>query len=316
MTGRGALAFVQAQEAKLTARRRRSKAPVGELETRIAQLMDSARATEKELARLKSKAAASAGDDLAGSAVDVKGAKVLAAALDGADAKTLRETMDKLKDKLKSAAIVLASVTDGKVTLIAGVTSDLTAKVKAGELVNHVAQQVGGKGGGRPDMAQAGGTDPAGLAGGAASRCRPSSNSGCDRRDLPMNGPVPQSPQFASDNWSGICPEAWAALAAANAGHAPSYGGDDWTAAAREGDPRGVRDRLRGLLRVQRHGGEFARALRDCAAAPTRSSATRTRTSTSTNAARRDFFSGGAKLLTADTPRREAHRRGASSVSR
>ena len=88
---------------------------------------------------------------------------MLAATLDGADVKALRETMDKLKDKLKSAAIVLASVADGKVTLIAGVTTDLTAKVKAGELVNHVAQQVGGKGGGRPDMAQAGGTDPAGL---------------------------------------------------------------------------------------------------------------------------------------------------------
>ncbi len=163
VTGRGALEFVQAQEAMLTAAAATLKAPVGELETRIAQLLDNARATEKELSRLKAQAAASAGDDLAGSAVDVKGAKVLAASLNGADVKALRETMDKLKDKLKSAAIVLASVIDGKVTLIAGVTSDLTAKVKAGELVNHVAQQVGGKGGGRPDMAQAGGTDPAGL---------------------------------------------------------------------------------------------------------------------------------------------------------
>jgi alanyl-tRNA synthetase len=139
------------------------KAPVAELETRIAQLQESARVAERELARLKAKAAASAGDDLAGTAVEVKGAKVLAASVDGADAKALRETMDKLKDKLRSAAIVLGSVADGKVTLIAGVTSDLTAKVKAGDLVNHVAQQVGGKGGGRPDMAQAGGTNPAGL---------------------------------------------------------------------------------------------------------------------------------------------------------
>src|SRR5205085_11454449 len=106
---------------------------------------------------------ASQGDDLAGSATDVKGVKVLAAAVEGADAKALRETLDKLKDKLKSAAIVLGSVSDGKVTLIAGVTSDLTTRVKAGELVNHVAQQVGGKGGGRADMAQAGGTNPAGL---------------------------------------------------------------------------------------------------------------------------------------------------------
>ena len=108
---------------------------------------------EKELERLKSKLAASQGDELVSQAVDVAGIKVLAAKLDGADAKTLRETMDKLKDKLQSAAIVLGSVSDGKVALIAGVTADATAKVKAGELVNFVAQQVGGKGGGRPDMA-------------------------------------------------------------------------------------------------------------------------------------------------------------------
>jgi len=163
VTGKGALAYVQHQERQLAAAAQVLKAPVAEVETRIAQLMEGARATEKELARLKAKAAASAGDDLAGSAIDVKGAKVVAASLDGADVKALRETMDKLKDKLKSAAIVLGSVSDGKVTLIAGVTADLTSKVKAGELVNHVAQQVGGKGGGRPDMAQAGGTNPAGL---------------------------------------------------------------------------------------------------------------------------------------------------------
>jgi alanyl-tRNA synthetase len=163
VTGRGALAYVQAQEATLNKAASVIRAPVNELESRIAQLMESARTTERELARVKAKAAASAGDDLASSAIDVKGAKVLAVSLDGADVKALRETMDKLKDKLKSAAIVLGSVADGKVTLIAGVTSDLTGKVKAGDLVNHVAQQVGGKGGGRPDMAQAGGTDPAGL---------------------------------------------------------------------------------------------------------------------------------------------------------
>ena len=163
VTGRGALAHVQAQEARLARAAALLKAPVAEVEARIAQLQESARTTEKELARLKAKAAASAGDDLASGAVDVKGAKVLAAALDGADAKSLRETIDKLKDKLGSAAIVLGSVADGKVTLIAGVTSDLTARVKAGELVNHVARQVGGKGGGRADMAQAGGTDPSGL---------------------------------------------------------------------------------------------------------------------------------------------------------
>jgi len=165
VTGKGALAYVQQQDARLHAAADALKAPVSEIDVRIAQLMESARATERELARLKAKAAASAGDDLAGTAVDVKGAKVVAASLDGADAKALRETMDKLKDKLGSAAIVLGSVADGKVTLIAGVTSDLTGKVKAGELVNHVAQQVGGKGGGRADMAQAGGTNAAALPG-------------------------------------------------------------------------------------------------------------------------------------------------------
>ncbi|HQR10140.1 MAG TPA: alanine--tRNA ligase [Casimicrobiaceae bacterium] len=163
VTGKGALEHVQARDAALARAAAVLKAPVSELDAKIAQLMEHARAAERELSRLKAKAAASAGDDLSGDAVDVKGAKVLAATLDGADVKALRETMDKLKDKLKSAAIVLASVADGKVTLIAGVTGDLTARVKAGELVNHVAQQVGGKGGGRPDMAQAGGTDPSGL---------------------------------------------------------------------------------------------------------------------------------------------------------
>ncbi|MGE5168864.1 MAG: alanine--tRNA ligase [Rudaea sp.] len=163
VTGKGALDYVQKQEAKLTGAAHLLKSPIAEIEARIAQLQEAARAAERELARLKAKAAASAGDDLAGSAVDVKGAKVVAAALDGSDPKTLRETIDKLKDKLKSAAIVLASVTEGRVTLIAGVTNDLTSKVKAGELVNHVAQQVGGKGGGRADMAQAGGTNPAAL---------------------------------------------------------------------------------------------------------------------------------------------------------
>ena len=163
VTGKGALDYVQKQAAKLTGAAHLLKAPVSEIEARIAQLQEAARTAERELARLKAKAAASAGDDLAGSAVDVKGTKVVAAALDGSDPKALRETIDKLKDKLKSAAIVLASVTDGRVTLIAGVTNDLTAKVKAGELVNHVAQQVGGKGGGRADMAQAGGTNPAAL---------------------------------------------------------------------------------------------------------------------------------------------------------
>ncbi len=158
-----AVALVQSQQALLDGVTGALKAQPQEVLARVAQVMDSVKALEKELARLKSKLAASQGDDLVSQAADVAGAKVLAAMLEGADVATLRETLDKLKDKLKSAAIVLASVSDGKVSLIAGVTADLTGKVKAGELVNFVAQQVGGKGGGRPDMAQAGGTDAAAL---------------------------------------------------------------------------------------------------------------------------------------------------------
>jgi alanyl-tRNA synthetase len=132
-------------------------------------VLEQARALERELAKLKSRMAASQGEDLAGQAVEVNGIRVLAAALDGADARTLRETMDKLKDRLQRAAIVLASVDGERVTLIAGVTAGETGRVKAGELVNFVAQHVGGKGGGRPDMAQAGGTEPAKLAAAVAS---------------------------------------------------------------------------------------------------------------------------------------------------
>jgi alanyl-tRNA synthetase len=160
-TGEAALAWVQQQEETLAEAAQALKAQPQELRQKIAQVLDNVRTLEKEIARLKSKVATSQGDDLAAQAVEVKGIKVLAASLDGADAKTLRETLDKLKDKLKSAAIVLGSTEGGKVSLIAGVTPDLTAKLKAGELVNFVAQQVGGKGGGRPDMAQAGGTEPA-----------------------------------------------------------------------------------------------------------------------------------------------------------
>ncbi len=168
MTGEGALAWVQEQEAKLHQAAAALKAPVAEVAAKIAQVLDNVKLLERELAKVKSKLASSQGEDLAAQAVEVKGKngvgmRVLAASLEGADAKTLRETVDKLKDQLKSAAIVLGAVADGKVSLIAGVTADLTGKVKAGELVNFVAQQVGGKGGGRPDMAQAGGTEPAKL---------------------------------------------------------------------------------------------------------------------------------------------------------
>ncbi len=163
VTGEGALAWAQEQEAKLAEAAAALKAPVGEVTQKIAQLVDQAKGLERELAKLKSKLASSQGEDLAAQAVEVKGARVLAAALEGADAKLLRETMDSLKERLKPAAIVLGAVAEGKVALVAGVTAELTARVKAGELVNHVAQQVGGKGGGRPDLAQAGGTDPSAL---------------------------------------------------------------------------------------------------------------------------------------------------------
>ena len=162
-TGATALGMIERQLQELAQVARQLRAQPGAVDKAVATLLEEKKALEKELARLRSKLALGKGQDLASQAVDVKGAKVLAATVEGADAKSLRETMDRLKEKLKSAAIVLGAVNDGKVSLIAGVTSDLTAKVKAGDLVNFVAQQVGGKGGGRPDMAQAGGTDPAKL---------------------------------------------------------------------------------------------------------------------------------------------------------
>lgn len=162
-TGEGALNLIKTQQSLISSLANDLKAPVSELAAKVAQLSDYAKSLEKELARLKSKLASSQGDDLATQAIEVAGFKVLSATLDGADANTLRETMDKLKDKLKSAAIVLASVSDGKVSLAAGVTADLISKIKAGELVNFVAGQVGGKGGGKPDMAMAGGTDASKL---------------------------------------------------------------------------------------------------------------------------------------------------------
>ncbi|WP_028446198.1 alanine--tRNA ligase [Chitinimonas koreensis] len=163
VTGEGALAWAQAAERELKAAGSLVQAQPGELVSKLERLQAEQKALEKELARLKGKLAASAGDSLADQAIDVSGVKVLAASVEGADNNALREMVDKLKDKLGRAAIVLASVADGKVALVAGVTADLTGSVKAGELVNSVAAKVGGKGGGRPDMAMAGGTSPAGL---------------------------------------------------------------------------------------------------------------------------------------------------------
>lgn len=163
VTGANALAYLQTLEDTVQAAASTLKASPAELQGRIAQVLELVRSLEKEVAALKGKVASSQGDELMLQAVDVKGLKVLAARLEGADAKTLRETMDKLKDKLKTAVIVLAAVEGDKVQIAAGVTNDSTGKVKAGELVNFVAQQVGGKGGGKADMAMAGGTDASKL---------------------------------------------------------------------------------------------------------------------------------------------------------
>ena len=163
VTGEGALAYLQQLEGTLGGVAGALKVTPLEVPGRVSAVLDQVRALEKEIAALKGKLASAQGDELMAQAVDVKGLKVLAATLEGADAKTLRETLDKLKDKLKTAAIVLAAVDGGKVQLAAGVTADSVGRVKAGELVNFVAQQVGGKGGGKPDMAMAGGTDAAAL---------------------------------------------------------------------------------------------------------------------------------------------------------
>ena len=163
VTGDNALAYLQSLETTVGTVSGALKATPAELPARLGAVLDQVRALEKEVAALKGKLASAQGDELVAQAVDINGIKVLAAVLTGADAKTLRDTMDKLKDKLKSAAIVLAVVDGDKVQLAAGVTNDRTARLKAGELVNFVASQVGGKGGGKADMAMAGGTDAAQL---------------------------------------------------------------------------------------------------------------------------------------------------------
>jgi alanyl-tRNA synthetase len=164
LTGDNSLAYVQGMEDALGGVAGTLRVLKPEVPARVNALLDQVRGLEKELDALKGKLASTQGDELLARAVEVGGIKVLAATLQGADAKALRETLDKLKDKLKSAAIVLATVDGGKVQLAAGVTADRMARIKAGELVNFVAQQVGGKGGGKPDMAMAGGTDASKLA--------------------------------------------------------------------------------------------------------------------------------------------------------
>jgi alanyl-tRNA synthetase len=159
VTGLVALNYVQAMESTLGGVAGTLKVTPHEVPARVSSLLEQMRDLEKELTAIKGKLASVQGDELMLQAVDVKGIKVLVARLEGADAKTLRDTMDKLKDKLKTAVIVLAAVDGDKVQIAAGVTADTIGKVKAGELVNFVASQVGGKGGGKADLAMAGGTD-------------------------------------------------------------------------------------------------------------------------------------------------------------
>ena len=163
LTGAAALDWVEADEDRVLRLAGMLKGGRDDLDDRVASLLERGRSLEKELDQLKARLASSAGKDLAAQAVEVGGIKVLAAHIEGVDPKALRETLDQLKDKLGSAVVVLATVTDAKVSLVAGVTPDLTGRLKAGDLIREVAARVGGKGGGRPDMAQAGGTDPTGL---------------------------------------------------------------------------------------------------------------------------------------------------------
>ena len=163
VTGANALAYLQNLEATVSQAAGALKAPSNELNARLAQVLDQVKTLEKEITALKGKVASAQGDELMAQAIDIKGIKFLVAQLEGADAQALRDTMDKLKSKLKSAVVVLTAVDGEKVQIAAGVTADNVGKVKAGELANFVAQQVGGKGGGKPDMAMAGGSNPAAL---------------------------------------------------------------------------------------------------------------------------------------------------------
>ncbi|MDH3981020.1 MAG: alanine--tRNA ligase [Gammaproteobacteria bacterium] len=163
VTGARALQWVRENEQRLVRVAELVKGSREDVDERVGQMLERSRQLEKELQQLKGKLASSQGSDLASQAVEIDGIQVLAARLDGADNKVLRETLDQLKNKLASAAVVLATVDGEKISLVAGVTKDQTSRLKAGELVNMVATQVGGKGGGRPDMAQAGGNNPAAL---------------------------------------------------------------------------------------------------------------------------------------------------------
>ncbi|KGM06881.1 Alanyl-tRNA synthetase [Methylophaga thiooxydans] len=169
VTGDKALDYIDTTQLTLNQVSDLLKAKPDNVQDKAALLVQRSRELEKELESLKAKLASSAGDDLANSVQEVNGIKVLASSLEGADGKALREAVDQLKNKLGTAAIVLTAVKDEKITIIAGVTKDITDKIRAGDLVGHVASQVGGKGGGRPDMAQGGGNEPQNLAAALAS---------------------------------------------------------------------------------------------------------------------------------------------------
>ncbi len=163
VTGLNAVEWVEHTESLIQAVGERVKSGRDGLDEKIQQILDRSRQLEKELEKLQAKLASAAGSDLASQALDIGGLKLLVSRLDDADPKSLRDLVDQLKNKLGSAAILVAAVKDGKISLAAGVTQDQTARIKAGDLVNVVAMQVGGKGGGRPDFAQAGGNDPTKL---------------------------------------------------------------------------------------------------------------------------------------------------------
>ncbi|MEJ2405285.1 MAG: alanine--tRNA ligase [Candidatus Thiodiazotropha sp.] len=163
VTGQRAIEWIEADEERLQTVAELIKTGREDVESKLEQLLERNRRLEKELEQLKSKLASAAGSDLASQAVSLGEVKVLAANLEGADPKSLRDTLDQLKNKLGSAVLLLTTVKDGKVSLVAGVTKDLTGQVKAGDLVKMAAEKVGGKGGGRPDMAQAGGSNPDAL---------------------------------------------------------------------------------------------------------------------------------------------------------
>ncbi len=169
VTATQALAYINEQSDTLAKVAGLVKTDVANVDSKVEQLITRSKALEKEISALKQELAAQAGSDLVSQAIEINGIKVLVADLDGVESKALRGMVDELKNKMQSGIIMLATANGAKVGLIAGVTKDLIGKVKAGELVNMVAQQVGGKGGGRPDMAQAGGSQPENIADALAS---------------------------------------------------------------------------------------------------------------------------------------------------